>query len=137
MNSDHWRAVLIACVGLGLGLTEAGAQAQSKPSACVAELKKAYGATKALRSECHGETDCSFQAPVGNASALALIGTMVKRTQDCYAAAGLEVTKEIRSADGTVRYYGASGAAERCTLLVATSAAEVAEGMRAVCQPVK
>jgi hypothetical protein len=128
------RASHAAAIVLALCLPAAGALAKS-PSACIAELQKEYGATPALRSECDGKTDCTFQAPEGNASALALIETIVKRAETCLGEAGLSVTKEEK-AEGVTRYYGAPGASEMCALLTAPGAG-APQGVRLACQPAK
>ena len=137
MLAELGRWMLAVAIGLTGALHCGEVQAEGKPSGCVAALKRDYGSTNALRSECKTGTDCTFQAPPANASALALIGTMVKRTEDCFAAAGLKVSKEETAPGGTTRYYEAAGAAEKCALLIATGLTGIAEGVRAVCQPVK
>ncbi len=123
-------------IGFALGamIYAGSACAQNAPSSCVSDLQKEYASNAALRSECTKDDDCSFQAPEGNASALALIGAMVKRTESCFATAGLTVSKEDTVPEGTTRYYGTARIAEKCALLIATGAGGVARGMRAACQ---
>ena len=104
------------------------------PSVCVAELQKDYGATPALRSTCEN-ADCTFQASEGNASALALIDTIVKRAETCMGQAGLTMVKEEKT-EGLTRYYGAPGAAEQCALLTAPGSG-AAQGVRLTCQAAK
>ena len=84
--------------------------------------------------ECANATDCTFQAPVGNASALALIGSMVKTVEACFTAAGLSVVKEDVVPQGTTRQYGKAGTAEMCAVLISTSMGDLADGLRATCQ---
>lgn len=124
-----------AALAVALCLPALGALAKL-PSVCVAELQDAYGSNSSLRAECDGKTDCTFQAPEGNASALALIDTIVKRAETCMGQFALSVTKEDKVAEGSTRYYSAPGAAETCALLVATSSG-APQGVRLSCQPVK
>ncbi|WP_088347654.1 MULTISPECIES: hypothetical protein [Rhodomicrobium] len=123
-----------AAFALAAVLGAGGVMAQAAPAACVADLRKEYASSSALRAECPSDTDCTFQAPEGNASALALIGTMVKRAEACFTAAGLKVTKDDTAAQGTTRYYGTADTAEKCALLIAANETGVAQGMRAACQ---
>lgn len=96
-------------------------------------LGKEYGSNAALRTECTNDTDCMFQAPAGNASALALIGSMVKTVEACFAAAGLSVVKEDVVPQGTTRQYGKAGAPEICAVLISTAMGDLADGLRATC----
>ena len=124
-----------AAVAMGLILVSAPAFAQSgTPASCVTALSKEYGSNSALRMECTNATDCTFQAPAGNASALALIGAMVKTVEACFTAAGLSVVKEDVMPQGTTRQYGKAGGSEICAVLISTTTADVADGMRATCQ---
>lgn len=110
------------------------ALAQASPASCVADLSKEYSANTALRAECPSKADCTFQAAEGNASALALIGAMVKRAEACFTAAGLTITKDDTAAEGTTRYYGTAEKPETCALLIATGTGGVAQGVRTACQ---
>jgi hypothetical protein len=111
------------------------ALAQGSPSACVTALSSEYGSTPALQSTCASDTDCTFQAAEGNASALALIGAIVKKTEACFTAAGMSIVKEATTTEGTTRQYGMQGGKEICALLIATGPGDLASGMRATCQP--
>jgi hypothetical protein len=117
-------------------LWSAPAFAQSSPTACVTALSKEYGSNPALRVECTNATDCTFQAPTANASALALIGSMVKTVEACFTAAGLTVISEEVLPNGTTREYGKAGATEVCAVLISTTMGDLADGLRATCQPV-
>jgi hypothetical protein len=132
-SSSQILAAAIAILA-SLGVPPAS-RAEGAPSACVAELRKAYGGGSGLASECAGETDCTFLAPPANATALALVGAIAKRARECFAASGLKLTKEDRNSAGTTGYYAAEGASERCALLLAVGASGAAEGVRATCQP--
>ncbi len=124
-----------AALAIGLILCPAAAFAQSgTPASCVTALSKEYGSNSALRMECTNATDCTFQAPTGNASALALIGAMVKTVEACFTAAGLAVVKEDAMPQGTTRQYGKAGGSEMCAVLISTTTVDVADGMRATCQ---
>lgn len=125
-----------AAVAIGLMLCSAPAFAQGAPASCVTALSKEYGSNPAPRMECANATDCTFQAPAGNASALALIGAMVKTVEACFTAAGLSVVKEDVAPQGTTRQYGRTGAAEMCAVLISTGMGDLAGGLRAACQPV-
>ena len=127
------RAVALA---IGLILCSAPALAQGAPSSCVTALSKEFGTNSALRMECTNATDCTFQAPVGNASALALIGAMVKTVEACFTAAGLSVVKEDVMPQGTTRQYGKSGTSEMCAVLISTTTVDLADGLRATCQTI-
>ncbi len=110
------------------------ALAQSKPSSCVAELQKEYGTAAGLSADCPTKSDCTFQAPTGNASARALIETIAKRAESCFTGAGLKVAKEETLALGTTRLFDGDGEA-KCAVLVSTPNGSPPEGVRAVCQP--
>ena len=125
-----------AAATLGLILFSSTAFAQGAPAFCVTALSKEYSSTSALRMECTNATDCTFQAPPGNASALALIGSMVKTVEACFTAAGLTVVKEDVMPQGTTRQYGLAGAEQTCAVLISTSVSDLADGLRATCQPV-
>lgn len=126
------RRAVAAAIGLILCCTTAFAQ--GVPASCVTALSAKYGSTPALKMECANQTDCTFQAPPANASALALIGSMVKTVEACFIAAGLTMVKEETVPEGTTRQYGKSGGAEKCALLIHTSPLNIADGMRAACQ---
>lgn len=128
--------VIFAATALAV-LHSQPAAAQTKPSSCVAELQKNYGSTASLNAYCDSDTDCTFQAAPGNASALAVIGEIVQKAQSCFASAGLKVTKEDRIAEGMTSYYEGEGVAETCALLIAGGATGMAEGVRATCQRTK
>ncbi len=123
-----------AAAAIGLILCSTTAFAQSAPASCVTALSAKYGSTPALKMECANDADCIFQAPPANASALALIGSMVKTVEACFTAAGLTMVKEDTLPDGTTRQYGKSGGTEKCALLIHTSPLNIADGMRATCQ---
>jgi hypothetical protein len=134
--STHAMCRSAAAVLTGLMLCSAPAFAQGAPADCVTALSKTYGTTSSLRVECTNATDCTFQAPSGNASALALIGSMVKTVEACFIAAGLGVVKEDAVPQGTTRQYGKPGAAQMCAVLISTTVGDLADGLRATCQPV-
>jgi hypothetical protein len=125
-----------AAVAIGLISGSAPVFAQSAPASCVTSLSKEYGANSSVRMECTNATDCTFQAPIGNASALALIGSMVKTVEACFTAAGLTVVKEDAVPQGTTRQYGKPGSSEMCAVLISTTTVELADGLRATCQTV-
>jgi hypothetical protein len=119
----------------GMMLCAAPAFAQSLPSsACVTALSQEYGGNSALRMECANATDCTFQAPIGNASALALVGSMVKKVEACFLAAGLTMTKEDVVPQGATRQWSRAGSTEVCAVLIHTAMGDVADGLRAACQ---
>jgi hypothetical protein len=127
-----WRGALAAAVMIAAG-GPASAQG-SAPAACIAELETQYGAQAGLRAECSGETDCTFQAPTGNASARALIDVIAKRAEACFVGAGLKLANEEKLAVGTTRHFDGTGDA-RCAVLTAAPTGSPPEGVRAVCQP--
>lgn len=110
------------------------AVAQGKGDACVAGLKKEYGASGVLNPACQSDLDCSFMAPPGNASARALLEAVAKKAEDCFSAAGLTVSKEDKDAVGLTRFYS-EGGQERCAVLIAVPNGPPPEGVRAVCKP--
>lgn len=124
-------AVAIAALMMIAG--SAPASAQSAPSACVAELKKEYGATAGLESECTSDKDCTFQAPIGNASARALLDAVAKRAETCFTTAGLTLSKEDKQAVGTTRLFNGDKGGQ-CAVLISTEAGPVPVGIRTVCQ---
>ena len=129
-RTGHTAAMMIAAIFL------CTANASAKlPSSCIADLQKDYGAAPAIHMECASKTDCLFQAPTGNASALVLLGTVIRRAESCLDEAGLRKTKEEKS-EGITRFYGAPGAAEQCALLTAP-ATDLPEGVRLVCTQAK
>jgi hypothetical protein len=123
-----------AAAAIGLILCSTAAFAQSAPASCVTALSAKYGSTPALKMECANETDCTFQAPPANASALALIGSMVKTLEACFTAAGLSMVKEDTVPEGTTRLYGKSSGAEQCAVLIHTGPTNIADAVRATCQ---
>jgi hypothetical protein len=128
------RALAAACLSLALAaVTCYPVQAQGAAPACIAELKKDYGATAGLKAGCDSAKDCTFQAPIGNASALALIDTIAKRAAACFTAAGLKVSKEDKQPVGTTRIFKGGKNAE-CAVLVSTPTGGIAQGVRAVCK---
>lgn len=131
------RRIYAALVALGLAAASQSALAQTSPSSCVTALRSEYGTTSALQSECTNDTDCTFNAPMGNASALALIGTMVKKVEACLTAAGMSMVKEDITTEGTTRQFGMQGSKEMCAVLIATGPGDLANAMRATCQPVQ
>lgn len=131
------RRIHAALLALGLAAASQSAFAQTSPSACVTALQTEYGTTSTLRSECTNDTDCTFQAAMGNASALALIGAMVKKVEACFTAAGMTIVKEDVTTEGTTRQFGMQGSKEMCAVLIATGPGDLANGMRATCQPVQ
>jgi hypothetical protein len=110
------------------------ALAQGAPASCIAELETQYGAQAGLRADCSGGTDCTFQAPTGNASARALIDVIAKRAEACFTGAGLKLASEEELAIGTTRHFGGTGDV-RCAVLTAAPTGSPPEGVRAVCQP--
>jgi hypothetical protein len=110
------------------------ALAQAAPASCIAELEKQYGAGPGLQASCSGGTDCTFQAPTGNASARALIDAIAKRAEACFIGAGLKLASEETLAVGTTRHFDGTGDA-RCAVLIASPTGLPPEGVRAVCQP--
>lgn len=128
------RTLTATCLGLALCVgTVHLAWAQSAPLACIAELKKEYGASAGLKVECDSGKDCTFQAPTGNASARALVDTIAKHAEDCFKSAGLKVSKEDKQPVGTTRLFNGEGEG-KCALLISTPSGDVPEGVRAVCQ---
>ena len=125
-----------AAVVIGLTLGSASVFAQSAPASCVTSLSKESGSNSAVRMECTNATDCTFQAPAGNASALALIGAMVKTVEACFIATGLAIVKEDAVPQGTTRQYGKPGSSEMCAVLISTTTVDLADGLRATCQTV-
>jgi hypothetical protein len=109
------------------------AAAQDQAAACVTQLKAEYGAVAALNAECPSDTDCTFLAPPGNASARALLDTVARKAESCFQSAGLASTKEDKQAIGTTRTYNGEGAG-KCALLISTPNGSPPEGVRAVCQ---
>jgi hypothetical protein len=110
------------------------AVAQGKGDACVADLKKEYGADGVLNAACPSDLDCTVMAPPGNASARALLEAVAKKAEDCFSAAGLTVSKEDKDSIGRTRFYS-EGGQERCAVLIAVPNGPPPEGVRAVCKP--
>ncbi len=121
--------VVTACATL---LGAMPAFAADAPS-CVAQLKKDYGSTDALNADCPSESDCTFMAPTGNASARALIETIAGKVESCFTGAELKMTKEDKVAEGTTRIFEAADV--KCALLTSAPNGTPPEGVRAVCQP--
>ena len=128
------RSSAIALIGLVLCSAQSFAQSTA-PAFCVTALSKEYGANTAVQMACANATDCTFQAPIGNASALALIGSMVKTVEACFTASGLSLVKEDTVPQGTTRQYGKTGAPETCAVLISASMGDLADGLRAACVP--
>jgi hypothetical protein len=129
---QSWKAAA-ALVGLMLCSGPAFAQGAAS-SSCVTALSQEFGGNTAIRMECANATDCTFEAPMGNASALALIGAMVKKVEACFQAAGLTMTKEDVVPQGATRQWSKAGSSELCAVLIHTAMGDVADGLRAVCQ---
>ena len=126
-----WQGALAAALII---VTGGPALAQGAPASCIAELETQYGAQAGLRAECSGGTDCTFQAPTGNASARALIDVIAKRAEACFTGAGLKLASEEKLAIGTTRHFDGTGDV-RCAVLTAAPTGSPPEGVRAVCQP--
>jgi hypothetical protein len=117
-------------------LSTSPALAQGSPSsACVTALSQDYGGTAAIRTECTSAIDCTFQAPIGNASAMALIGAMAKKVEACFVAAGLTMVKEDVEPQAATRRYGNPGSPDVCAVLVHTAIGDLADGLHAACRP--
>lgn len=123
--------VMAAAIMLIAGAGTAAAQDQA--AACVTQLKTEYGSMAALKAECASDTDCTFLAPTGNASARALLDTIATKTESCFKSAGLASTKEDKQDIGTTRTYNGEGVG-KCALLISTPNGAPPEGVRAVCQ---
>lgn len=109
------------------------ALAQGEPAACISELQAEYGNAAGLSSECASETDCTFQAPTGNASARALIGTIAERAETCFTSAGLNRKSQQTQGIGTTTTFNGEGEGQ-CALLVSTPSGSPPEGVRVVCR---
>jgi hypothetical protein len=114
-----------------LGVNCLAAQ-ESQAAQCIASMHRDYGGSPALRGECVSRQDCLYQAPAGNASALALLNAMADRVQECWRAAGLAMTDEQRERQGVIRTYAKPG--ETCKMLLSLSFGAMAYGFRAACQ---
>lgn len=125
------RTVITAAIMLVGGAGAVAAQDQA--AACVTQLKTEYGTAAALNAECASDTDCTFLAPTGNASARALLDTIATKTESCFKSAGLVSTNEDKQDIGTTRTYNGEGAG-KCALLISTPNGAPPEGVRAVCQ---
>ncbi len=133
------RALWIGMIGaacallLGLGLPVGSAWAQDVPGAkCIAAVHAEFGSVTALRAQCTPGHDCMYQAPAGNASALALLNSMVGQVETCWLAAGLSMWQEQREQRGVVRTYARPG--QTCKLLLSITTGTLADGYRAACQ---
>jgi hypothetical protein len=120
-------AALMTVAGTG------AAAAQDQAAACVTQLKTEYGTAAGLNAECPSDTDCTFLAPTGNASARVLLDTVATKAESCFKAAGLASAKENKQDIGTTRTYNGEGAG-KCALLISTPNGLPPEGVRAVCQ---
>jgi hypothetical protein len=126
------RALAMGVVALGWCLASGPASAQVSPAAqCIASIHAALGSTPGLRSQCANAQDCMYQAPAGNASAMALVSGMADKLQECWRKAGLAMAQEQRERQGLIRTYGRGG--ESCKLLLSISAGTSADGYRAAC----
>jgi len=113
----------------------ASGAAQETPAAlCVATMHQQFGGTSALRSECPSQQDCLYQAPIGNASALALLNAMAEKVQACWREAGLSAVEDEREPQGMTRTYTKLGG-ETCKILLSMQFPTLADGFRAACQP--
>ena len=126
------RTIAVA-TGLVMIAGVSGAIAQDKGPACVAQLKTEYGSASGITSECASDTDCTFMAPTGNASARALMDAAAAKAESCFKAAGLSATNEDKQDIGTTRTYNGEGLG-KCALLISTPNGMPPEGIRAVCQ---
>ncbi len=118
-------------LGGWLMLGSAGAQ-DSAAIQCIVATQEQFGSLAFLLAECASRQDCTYQAPIGNASALVVLNNAAHRVQDCWLAAGLNQTQEQREAQGVIRTYMKSG--ETCKLALSMRLASMAEGFRAACQ---
>jgi hypothetical protein len=128
----------IAAMAAGLGIGAGGtlAVAQDSPAVqCIAAVQARLGGQSFLRAACASRQDCTYQAPIGNASAMALISSSAETVEKCWSAAGLARTDEQREAQGLIRTYAKPG--ETCKLLLSLSLGAVADGFRAACQSEK
>lgn len=116
-----------------LAFSTASCLAQASPPACIADLKKDYGATPGLNANCESDKDCTFIAPPGNASARALVGAIAERVEACFKARGLTLASEDAQPVGVTRNFKNGDEAE-CALLISTPSGGVPEGVRAVCR---
>lgn len=127
------RALAMGVVVLGCGFCAGQASAQSSPAAqCIAAIHAALASTPGLRSQCANAQDCMYQAPAGNASAMALVNGMADKLQECWRKAGLAMAQEQRERQGLIRTYGKDG--ETCKLLLSVSPGTTADGYRANCK---
>ena len=127
------RAWCVAAAALALGLGASDALAKDSAFSCITALRKEHASNAALNPSCPGDFDCTFMAPTGNASARALVETIAKKTESCFTAAGLTMSKEEKEGPGVTRYFSEAGR-ERCALLIAEPSGPPPEGVRAVCR---
>jgi len=110
------------------------ALAQGEPATCISELQTEYGDAAGLSSDCASETDCTFQAPSGNASARALIATIAERAEACFTSAGLNRKSEQTQGIGTTTTFNGEGEGQ-CAILVSAPSGSPPEGVRVLCRP--
>lgn len=125
--------IFAICAGVLLRPAPGAAQAASGTT-CIVELHRQYAASSALRASCDSEADCLYQAPIGNASAVALLLSMIGRVEACWREAGFVQSEEEREPQGTVlRTYGGPGGAV-CKLRLSFLLGQMPSGFRAACQ---
>jgi hypothetical protein len=122
-----------AGIMLGFGFLAVPAAAQDSPAVqCIAAAQEKLGNLTFLRAACATRQDCTYQAPVGNASALAVLNGAVDTVEGCWRTAGLTQTDEQRERQGVIRTYAKPG--ETCKLLLAMTLGTMADGFRVACQ---
>ena len=132
MGALTFRVIGAACAALWMGFATGAATAQEASAKCIASVHAEFGSAKALRAECTPAGDCMYQAPAGNASALALLNSMAAQVETCWVASGLAMAQEQRGAQGVMRTYARGG--QSCKMLLSISAGTMADGYRAACQ---
>ncbi len=123
-------AIILA---LGLGCPGEPAAADDTAAVqCIAATQEKLGGLNFLRASCTSRQDCTYQAPTGNASAIALLNGAADTVQTCWRSAGLTQTESSAKVQGVIRTYARPG--ETCKLLLAMTLGSMAEGFRAACQ---
>jgi hypothetical protein len=130
--SARWTWILAGGVGLCMVAGERAVAQDSPAVQCIAAAQERLGGLSFLRAECASRQDCTYQAPIGNASALALITSTAETVEHCWTTAGFTRTDEQRQAQGVIRTYAKPG--ETCKLLLSLSLGTAADGFRAACQ---
>lgn len=128
---------LLACCAIHCTSPAIPYAAGGQAGGCIGEAHEKFGKSIALKSFCRSPSDCEYQAPLLNASALALVNTMAETIQECWRKAGLTLAEQTRASAtlSTRRYADPTGkSGESCEIALSETSGALADGFRAACR---